>query len=186
MDVKRVAVAGVVVESWRELEVYDVREIKLRSNLPAEQECVGVRRKLSLTAYWLRRRRPRANWVCRVGIVINKLTEVRKNVDFQQWLWGRPCNGLAVLAVDRLWCSAADRERVFPLLGQAFRVDVVIPHHSRIDKRVRHSAAGERKAREAFVASVCLADKDAIIPFCERSAATGRRRRCVGTESDVR
>ena len=31
MDVKRVAVAGVVVEGWRKLEVRDVREIELRS-----------------------------------------------------------------------------------------------------------------------------------------------------------
>ena len=35
MDVKRVAVAGVVVEGRRKLEVRDVRKVKLRSNLPA-------------------------------------------------------------------------------------------------------------------------------------------------------
>ena len=75
---------------------------------------------------------------------------------------------------------------MFPLFRQTFRIDVVIPHHSSSDERVRHSAAGERKAGEAFVTSVCLADKDAVIPFCERSATTGRRGRCVGAESDVR
>ena len=63
MDVKRVAVAGVVVEGWCELEVRDVREIKLRSNLPAEHECIGKRGLLSLTAYWLRRCWGCANWV---------------------------------------------------------------------------------------------------------------------------
>ncbi len=68
---------------------------------------------------------------------------------------------------------------MFPLFRQAFRIDVVIPHHSSIDEWVRHSAAGERKAGEAFVASVCLADKDTVIPFCERSATTGRGGRCV-------
>src|SRR5205823_9721418 len=48
MDVKRVAVAGVVVEGWRELKVYYVRKIKLRSYLPAEQECIGGRNLLGL------------------------------------------------------------------------------------------------------------------------------------------
>ena len=188
MDVKRVAVAGVVVEGRRELEVRDVREIKLRSDLPAEHECIGKRHLLSLTAYWLRRCRGRSNWVCRVRIVINKLTEVCEDVDFHQrfrWRWRGYI--FPVLAVGHwLRCSATDGERVFPLFRQAFRIDVVIPHHSSIDERVRHSAAGERKAGEAFVTSVCLADKDAVIPFCERSATTGRRGRCVGAESDVR
>ena len=54
MNVKRVAVAGVVVKRWRELEVRNVREIKLRTDLPAEHECIGKRHLLSLTAYWLR------------------------------------------------------------------------------------------------------------------------------------
>src|SRR5882672_12045232 len=123
MDVKRVAVAGVVVEGWRKLEVRDVREIKLRPDLPAEHECIGVRGELSLTAYWLRRCRTCANWVCRVSIVINKLTEVCEDIDFYQrfrWRWRRYV--FPVLAVGH-WrcCSATDRERVFPLFRQAFR-----------------------------------------------------------------
>ena len=64
MDVKRVAVAGVVVKGWRKLEVRDVREIKLRSNLPAEHECIGERHVLSLTAYWLLRCRG----LCQLGL----------------------------------------------------------------------------------------------------------------------
>jgi hypothetical protein len=75
---------------------------------------------------------------------------------------------------------------MFPLFSQAFHIDVVIPHHSSIDEWVRHSTAGERKAGEALVASVCLADKDSVIPFCEWSATTGRRGRCVAAHSDVR
>src|SRR5207237_9541416 len=63
MDIKRVAVAGVVVQGWRKLEVRDVREVKFRANLPAEHECIGKRGLLSLTAYWLRRCRGRPNWV---------------------------------------------------------------------------------------------------------------------------
>src|SRR2546430_11517888 len=181
MHVKRVAVAGVVVEGWRELEVRNVREIKLCPDLPAEHECIGVRGELSLTAYWLRRCRARANWVCRVRIVINKLTEVCEDVDFHQrfrWRWRGYI--FPVLAVGHwLRCSATDGERVFPLFRQTFRIDVVIPHHSSIDERVRHFAAGECKSGEAFVASICLADKDAVIPFCERSATTRRGRRRV-------
>src|SRR5436305_5376205 len=188
MHVKRVAVAGVVVEGWRELEVRNVREIKLCPDLPAEHECIGVRGELSLTAYWLRRCRARANWVCRVRIVINKLTEVCEDVDFHQrfrWRWRGYI--FSVLAVGH-WrrCSATDGERVFPLLGQPFRVDVVVPHHSRVDERVRHSAAGKRKAGEALVTAICLADKDAVIPLREWSATTGRRGRRVGTDSYVR
>src|ERR1700720_1541441 len=92
MDVKRVAVAGVVVEGWRELEVQDVRKIELSPDLPAEHECIGGRHLLSLTAYWLRHRWNWAHWVCRVRIVINKLTEVCEDIDFYQrfrWRWRR-------------------------------------------------------------------------------------------------
>src|SRR2546421_12728906 len=124
MHVKRVAVAGVVVEGWRELEVRNVREIKLCPDLPAEHECIGVRGELSLTAYWLRRCRTWANWVCRVNIVIDKLTEVREYVDFHErfrWRWWRHI--FPVFAVGhRCCCSTTDGERVFPLLGSAFRI----------------------------------------------------------------
>src|SRR6266542_1433570 len=125
MGVKRVAVAGVVVQGWCKLEVRDVREIKLRPDLPAEHESIGVRGELSLTAYWLRRCGTWANWVCRVNIVIDKLTGVRKDVDFHQrfgWRWRGYV--FPVLAVGH-WrrCSATDGERMFPLFGQAFRID---------------------------------------------------------------
>src|SRR3989442_8132418 len=175
MDVKRIAVAGVVVEGWRKLEVQDVRKIKLRSDLPAEHERIGVRDKLRLTAYWLRRCRASANWVCRIGIVVHKLTQVRKDVDFHQrfrWRWWAYI--FPVLAVGHwLSCSATDSERMFPLLGHTFRVDVVIPHHQRPDERVRHAAASKRKSGEAFIASIRLANEDAVVPLCERPAAAG-------------
>src|SRR5215475_472766 len=187
MDIKRVAIAGVVVESWCELEVRDVRKIKLRSNLPAEHECIGKRDLLSLTAsgrrtvrryYWLRRRRGWSNWVRRVRIVIDKLTEVGEDVDFQprfRWRWRRYI--FPVLAVgDWRCCSATNGERMFPLLGQAFDIDIVIPNHSSIDERDRHSAPSKRKAGEAFVTSIRLAYKDTVVTLCEWSAATGRGR----------
>src|SRR4029077_5153811 len=175
MDVERVAVAGVVVEGWRELEVRDVRKIELRPDLPAEQECIGGRHLLSLTAYWLRRCRTSANRVCRVGIVINKLTEVCEDIDFYQrfrWRWRRYVFPVLTVGHWRRYC-ATDGERVFPLLSQAFRINVVVPHHSRGDERVRHSAASKRKAREALVTAICLADEDAVATLCERSTTTG-------------
>src|SRR5215475_12772653 len=136
MDVKRVAVAGVVVESWCELAEHNVRKSELRSYLPAEHECIGKRDLLSLTAsgrrtvrryYWLRRRRGWPNWVRWVGIVIDKLTKVCEEVDFQprfRWRWRRYIFPVFTVG-DRLCCSATDGERVFPLFGQAFRVNVV-------------------------------------------------------------
>src|SRR5215475_4239762 len=63
MDIKRVTIACVVVEGWRELEVGDVREIKLRSDLPAQHECIGKRNLLSFTADWLHCRWGWSNWV---------------------------------------------------------------------------------------------------------------------------
>src|SRR5215475_1220972 len=197
MDVKRVAVAGVVVESWCELEVHNVRKSELRSYLPAEHECIGKRGLLSLTAsvrrtgcryYWLRRCRGWSNWVRRVGIVIDKLAKVREDVDFQprfRWRWRRYIFPVFTVG-DRLCCSATDGERVFPLFSQPFRVNVVIPDHSRIHERVRHSASSKRKVREAFVTSIRLADEDAVVTLCEWSAATGRGRRCIRSVSYVR
>jgi len=147
----------------------------------------GVRCELSFTAYWLLCCWTRANWICRVSIVINKLTEVREDVDFHERLRRRGRNGFPIFAVGG-WssCPATNSERMFPLLGQTFRVDVVIPHHQRPDERVRHAPAGKRKARKAFVASVRLANEDAVVPLCERSASTGRAARCVGTKRNVR
>ena len=43
MDIKYIAVAGVVVERRSELEVKDVRKIKPRAYLPREQERIVVR-----------------------------------------------------------------------------------------------------------------------------------------------
>ena len=40
MDIKRVAVAGIVVEALGQAGSKDVRKIKLRSYLPAEHECI--------------------------------------------------------------------------------------------------------------------------------------------------
>src|SRR6266496_3567109 len=98
MDAKIFAVTRVIVERWRQLEVKDVRKIKLRSDLPAEQECVGVRDKLSLAAYRLHLRRARTNRVCRIRIVINELAEVCEEIQFQERLRWRRRNCFAVLA----------------------------------------------------------------------------------------
>src|SRR6266513_2701459 len=173
MHVKRVAVAGVVVEGWRELEVRNVREIKLCPDLPAEHECIGVRGELSLTAYWLRRCRARANWVCRVRIVINKLTKVCEDGDFYQlfrWRWWR--HVFPILAVGS-WSgfSATDGESVFPLLRQAFNVNVVVPYQARSNERVRKSATGQGSARETLITEISLSHGNAIVALVKRAVA---------------
>src|SRR4029077_2285213 len=74
----------------------------------------------------------------------------------------------------------------FPLLGQAFRIDVWVPHHPRGYERVRHSAASKDKAGEALVTAVRLADVDGVAVFFEWSAATRRVTRCVVAKRHVR
>jgi hypothetical protein len=99
MNVERVAVAGVVVERRRKLEVHDVREIKLRSHLPAEQERISPGDKLRFPCCRLLGCGARANWIFRVIVVINELAEIRENIDFQERLCRRGCNDLAILAI---------------------------------------------------------------------------------------
>src|SRR5215470_6348598 len=98
MNTKIFAVTSVVIERWRQLEVQDVWKIKLRSNLPAKQESVCIRDKLSLAAYGLHLRRARANWVCRIRIVINELAKVCEDIQSQERLRRRRCNCFAIFA----------------------------------------------------------------------------------------
>src|SRR3954449_9270539 len=99
MDVKRVAVAGVIVERRRKLEVNNVREFKSRAHLPSQQESVVVWGELSLPGCRLRCSWPRADWIFRILIVVNELTEVCEKVELQEWLGWRPgYNGFAILA----------------------------------------------------------------------------------------
>ncbi len=90
MDIKRVAVAGVIVERRRKLEVNDVRELKSCPHLPFQKERIVVRDFLSFAAYRLRNCRLRANWIFRVGVVINKLPEISEDIELQERLRFRP------------------------------------------------------------------------------------------------
>ena|SRR5205809_1105375 len=81
VDVKRIAVAGVVVERRRKLEIQDVREFKLRTYLPSQQESIVVWDKLSFACDRLRRRRASTYWILRVRIVVNKLPKVCEEIE---------------------------------------------------------------------------------------------------------
>src|SRR5262245_56579367 len=47
VNVKRVAVAGVIIEGWRKLNVNVVRKRDARAHLPSKQEGIGIRNQLS-------------------------------------------------------------------------------------------------------------------------------------------
>src|SRR5262249_37688564 len=106
---------------------------------------------------------------------------------FQEWLVRRYCcNRFALFTVGRRRRRGFSKDPcVFPLLGQALRINVWIPNHQRGHKRVRHSAASQHRARETFVTYIRLANEDAVVTFCERSATPRRFGRCVSTERDV-
>src|SRR5215211_34003 len=98
MRVKRVAVAGVIVECRRKLKVKNVRELKSGAYLPAEQESVVVWAKLTFPCYRLRCRRPGPDWIFRILVVVYELAEVCEKVELQEWLGWRPgYNGFAIL-----------------------------------------------------------------------------------------
>src|SRR5438309_11036916 len=58
---------------------------------------------------------------------------------------------------------------MFPLLGQAFRIDVGVPDHQRGDERVRHFAASQRNIGEASITQISLTHVDAIVDFRKRA-----------------
>src|SRR6266545_6145111 len=69
---------------------------------------------------------------------------------------------------------------MLPLLGQTFRIDIVIPYQARVHERVRHSARSQSDVREAFVTQVSLSDTDSIAIFGKRTIHAA-----VVAESDV-
>ena len=86
--------------------------------------------------------------IFRIGIVVNELGEIREEIDLQleRLGGGGGRHVLAILAVGRrgfgFTAAEAEIEGVFPLLGQALRIDVAIPGHERGRERVRHFADG--------------------------------------------
>src|SRR5207302_389978 len=80
---------------------------------------------------------------------------------------------------------------MFPLLGQAFRIDVSVPHHQRGDNRVRHLSASQRNIGEASIAQINLTNVDTVAVLGEGSiiavVAKGdvsRARISTGLETD--
>ena len=78
-------------------------------------------------------------------------------------------DSLTFLAVglNRFAASAAkiESECVFPLLREAFRIDIVIPQHRRGYEWLWHSAAGKLEVRETRVTEICLAHEDSVVAF---------------------
>ena len=98
MDVKVVAVAGVIVERRRKLDVKKVREFKFRPHLPSEHKRVGSRGELSFACHRLRRCRGRTDWIFWVFVVVNELAKVCEEIESEERLrWWRH-NGFSVLA----------------------------------------------------------------------------------------
>ena len=76
-----------------------MREFKSRAHLPSQQESVVVWGELSFACYRLRCRRPGADWIFRVVIVVNELAEVCKDIELEEWLgWFACYSGFAILA----------------------------------------------------------------------------------------
>src|SRR5262245_43722379 len=153
MNVKRVPVAGVVIECWRQLDVDAVWESNSCACLPRQHEGVRYWNFLAClitgTDRWIRPYR-----ILRILIVINELRSVHEDVKLQfERLSGRRCyDSLTFLTVasfavglNGFTATSANIESksVLILLSQAFRIDVVVPQHRRGYERLWHSAAGK-------------------------------------------
>src|SRR4029453_14754437 len=133
-NVKAAASARAVVESGWGLEVNVVRKSESRPNLPREQERVRCWNVLGETVAV--RGSGRSNRILRILIVVNELCEICEDVDLQLERFSRSgYDVFALFAVSLLaigWCRSApaakaDIKRMLPLLGEALRIDVVIP-----------------------------------------------------------
>src|SRR6266850_7050762 len=179
MNVKRVTVAGVVIQSRRQLDVDAIGESKSRACLPRQHEGVSCRNFLSCTVR--ARRWGRSDRIFRIYVVINELRKVYEDVELQLEGFRRMGYGsltfltIPFLAVglNRFASSAADVEGkcMLPLLREAFRIDIVIPHHRRVNERIWHSATGKLEVRETGVTEICLTHKDSVVVFREWSVA---------------
>src|SRR5262249_47193245 len=150
----------------RELKVNIVREIESRAYLPREQEGVCIWDELICAVSGCRASGTKR--IFRIRIVIDELAEVREEIELQEWLRRRArCDRFAILTVlgvdrrRRRLCSK--HKRMFPLLGQSFRIDVRVPHEAVGDyERVGHPASSKRKARETLVAAIGLTDVNGV------------------------
>src|SRR5262245_18878630 len=182
MNVKRIAVAGVVIERRRQLDVNVVRESKPRACLPRQHERVGCRNFLAClitvarTDDWIRPYR-----ILGVLIVIHVLCGVHEDVQLKfEWLAGLRCYhafsflAVASFAIRLNGFTAAtaniESKRVLILFREAFRIDVIVPQHRRRYERLRHSASRKLEVRETGVTEIRLAYEDSVVAFCEWTA----------------
>src|SRR5262249_1745179 len=115
VDVKCVAVASIVIESRCKLDIKIEWKIEFRSDLPREQERVGIRNQLMAPVCSCCG--PRSERILRVRIVVDELSKVCEQVELRERLWCGPRYNLAVLAVGRRRRRFSSKhECVFPLL----------------------------------------------------------------------
>src|SRR4029077_12017430 len=87
-------------------------------------------------------RRAKSKGIFRIRIVVNKLREVSKDIEFYKRLGlRRHCRDILAVFTVRLFrfsSTAADLKCVFPLFGETFRIDVRVPNHECTDEWIRH------------------------------------------------
>src|SRR5204863_9691474 len=92
--IKGISFASIVVKGRRDLEVHVFREVQPCTNLPSQHESVRVRDQSASAD------RARANRIFRIRIVVNKLREVRKEIDRDLvWLGHERRDRLAIFAL---------------------------------------------------------------------------------------
>src|SRR6266403_4752626 len=143
MNVKRVAVAGVIVDRRRDLEKEVVRgKREPRSSLPRQKKRVRVRDQLgpANSSNLPCRGRARPERIFRIGVVVDELREIDEEIELQlkRLLGCRRYDPFSTLFAVRFrggYCRSAAEFKVvamLPLLGQTFWIDVRVPNHRRV------------------------------------------------------
>src|SRR5581483_11903357 len=98
-----------------------------------------------------------------------ELGKVREQIERQGRPWGG--QGLAIAA-----SRGAPAQRVFELLGDAFRVQVGIPDHAAVYKWVGDLSGGERQPFGGLIPEVDAAEKNGVTNIDVRYHGTLRKR----------
>src|SRR5437868_8660069 len=177
MNIKGVAVAGIVIKNRSYLEIEILREVEPGAYLPRHHP--GINRWIASAVRTL----DLADGVLRIGIVIDKLREIGEDIDLKSPRFG--CGfgngeGFVVLRIGLLSLGHSALAKikgkgVFPLFRRSFRVDVSIPEHQCSYKWVWHFSAGKRDIPEAFISQVSLANVDPVTVLSERTIERGGR-----------
>src|SRR6266550_7406001 len=171
MAVKGVAISGVVIKNRSYLEVEVLGEIEPRADLPRHQPGIRV---------WIQPSAGTASppeRILGIGIVVNKLREIREDIDLEFPGFSRRLGngesfivlGIGLLRLSQAAFAKAKGERMFPLFSRPFRINIGIPYHQGRYERVRHSAAGKRDVAKTLITKVGLPYEDAVIILGERA-----------------